>query len=295
MSNITVTLESGQTAVVGIASSREAYEVEVSSGMAGADGVGIAAATIENGILRLTLSNNAIINAGAVTVAGMTGTLTFSGNTIGEFSNGAVNIKGGNSIWSFSTNGGLGFPDATIQTTAFTGNANNAVYLGGVIASQYAYANAIPSVTGYQTIAGLAANVATLSANNSAYLGGIAANQYAYANATISFNSITTGVPRLPANTATNVIGLLAGGGSRIGLTYLDTSTDRVKVWNSGNTAWLTLATTDDVVNATNVNFTSVSSNVIPSADLTYTLGTPTRKWHSLYVGTGPYTSAMLS
>ena len=348
MSNITVTLVSGQTAVVGIASSREAYEVEVSSGMAGAPGVGIADATIDNGFLRLTLSNSAIINAGAVTIAGMTGTITFSGNTIGELSNGAVNIKGGDNVWSFNTSGGLEFPDATIQTTAYTGDANNALYLGGIVAghyalanavpsiaglqttaglaanvaklsannaaylggfaaNQYAYVNAIPSIAGLQTTAGLAANVATLSANNASYLGGIAANQYAYvnaipsvagfqttdglaanvatldannasylgsiaadqyalANATISFNSITTGVPRLPANTATNVVGVLAGGGSRIGLTYLDTNTDRVKVWNSSNTAWLTLATTDDITTNTG-DITFVSSTLTGGAN----------------------------
>ena len=44
--------------------------------------------------------------------------------------------------------------------------ANNANYLGGTAAS------------GYQTTAGLSANVATLTANNSSYLGGTPAAGY---------------------------------------------------------------------------------------------------------------------
>lgn len=42
------------------------------------------------------------------------------------------------------------------------------------------------SIEGFQTTAGLAANVATLTSNNTLHLGGIAANQYAYANAVYS-------------------------------------------------------------------------------------------------------------
>lgn len=71
---------------------------------------------------------------------------------------------------------------ANLASDVATLTANNALYLGGVAANQYAYANAVPSIAGLQTTAGLSANVATLSSNNSLYLGGVAANQYAYAN-----------------------------------------------------------------------------------------------------------------
>lgn len=64
-----------------------------------------------------------------------------------------------------NANGTVTFNDGTIQTTAYTGNANGQVDLSG-----------------YQTIVGLSANVAKLTANNSSFLGGVAANQYAYAN-----------------------------------------------------------------------------------------------------------------
>ena len=49
---------------------------------------------------------------------------------------------------------------ATINSTAFSGSANNASYLGGTAAA------------GYQTTAGLSANVATLTANAAGYLNG---------------------------------------------------------------------------------------------------------------------------
>lgn len=67
-------------------------------------------------------------------------------------SSGNVAIWSNELIWSFendgtltlpSTNGAIVFSDATVQTTAFTGSANNASYLGGVAANQYAYANQV--------------------------------------------------------------------------------------------------------------------------------------------------------
>ena len=50
--------------------------------------------------------------------------------------------------------------NVTINSTSFTGTSNNASYLGGTVAS------------GYQTTAGLSANVATLAANAATYLNG---------------------------------------------------------------------------------------------------------------------------
>ena len=55
---------------------------------------------------------------------------------------------------------------ATVNSTNYTGTANNANNLGGVAAASY------------QTTAGLAANVATLTANNANNLGGVAAASY---------------------------------------------------------------------------------------------------------------------
>lgn len=121
---VSVTLVSGQTAVVGVASSREAYEVEVTSGIAGPSGVSVAGANVVGGMLNMTMSNGAVINAGSVALTPNTGTITFTGNIIGQLSNGTVDIQGGNNIWSFNTNGSLTFPDNTSQTTAWTGTGN---------------------------------------------------------------------------------------------------------------------------------------------------------------------------
>ena len=54
-----------------------------------------------------------------------------------------------------------------VNSTTFTGTANNATNLGGTAAA------------GYQTTAGLSANVLVLTSNNSGYLGGTIAASYA--------------------------------------------------------------------------------------------------------------------
>ena len=105
---------------------------------------------------------------------------------------------------------GISFPNgAGIQTTPFVGDAD---LLGGIAADQYAYANAIPSIAGLQTTAGLSANVAKLSANNTLFLGGIAANQYAYANAVPSIAGLQT-----TAGLSANVLTLTANNTNFLG------------------------------------------------------------------------------
>lgn len=110
MSTITATLVSGQTAVVGVASSREAYEIEVSSGVAGATGVGIVGANVIAGMLNLTLSNSAVVNAGSVMASANTGTITFTGNTIGQFNNNSINVVTNGKEWTFGMDGLFSIP-----------------------------------------------------------------------------------------------------------------------------------------------------------------------------------------
>jgi hypothetical protein len=78
----------------------------------------------------------------------------------------------------------------TINSSAFSGTANNALNLGGTVAS------------GYQTAAGLSANVILLTANNANFLGGVAAAGY-QTGAGLAANVLT-----LTANNATNFGGL---------------------------------------------------------------------------------------
>lgn len=121
MSSITATLVSGQTAVVGIASSREAYEVEVFSGVVGAQGVSVISANVVAGMLNLTLSNSAVINAGSVMAFANTGTITFTDNVIGQFSNGEIVFSTSGNRWTLNPSGEIVFPDNTVQTTAWDG------------------------------------------------------------------------------------------------------------------------------------------------------------------------------
>jgi hypothetical protein len=111
MSTITATLLNGQTLTVGSASSREAYEVEVSSGLVGPSGIGIVSANVSGGMLNLTLSNTAIINAGSVMASANTGTITFTGNTIGQLNNNSINIVTNGKEWTFGENGLFSIPD----------------------------------------------------------------------------------------------------------------------------------------------------------------------------------------
>lgn len=109
-----------------------------------------------------TIANNTGVYTGIVNAtsfrAGITGT-----NTGGIVANSTVYFIGNNTI------------NAAVNTTtlyiggnviANSTGANNAFNLGGVAAS------------GYQTTAGLAANVATLTSNNATNLGGVAAAAY---------------------------------------------------------------------------------------------------------------------
>ena len=88
---------------------------------------------------------------------GYNGTYTrnpFYISTINSTSNGVV-------LNATSLNVGNSSVNSTMNATTFTGTANNSSYLGGTAAS------------GYQTTAGLSANVATLSANVATYLSGL--------------------------------------------------------------------------------------------------------------------------
>ena len=96
------------------------------------------------GTSRLTIGNNVTTNL----VANST-TLTLQSNSVvgSVFANTTIIRVGNGTVYT------------TVNTTAFSGDANNASYLGGVAAADY------------QTEAGLSANVAVLTANAAGYLG----------------------------------------------------------------------------------------------------------------------------
>ena len=147
MSTITATLVSGQTAVVGVASSREAYEIEVSSGVAGDPGVGVVSANVIGGMLNLTLSNTAVINAGSVMASANTGTITFNGNTIGQLNNNSINIVTNGKEWTFGADGLFSIPGG-IYANGSTGANGQVLTSNG---TSVRWANVINANTGSVT------------------------------------------------------------------------------------------------------------------------------------------------
>jgi trimeric autotransporter adhesin len=195
---------------------------------------------------------------------------------------------------------------STINSTSFSGTANNALNLGGLAAVDY------------QTTAGLAANVATLTANNSTNLNGQPASFYT--NAT---NLATGTVPTARLGTGTaNAQTFLAGdqsyktavtsvasGNGLSGGPIFSTGTLSVQAGDGivSNTAGVSvLAGTGVTVNSTgihigqavdttsNVTFAnvvtanlsvtgSVSSNLMPSTSNTFHLGNTTIRWAQVH------------
>jgi len=101
----------------------------------------------------------------------------------------ASNVVANSTQITLSTNSTV---NATVNATNYSGTANNALYLGGTLAS------------GYQTTSGLAANVLVLSSNNSSYLGGVAAASYQL-NSTLAANVLT-----MTANNSTYLGGVVS-------------------------------------------------------------------------------------
>ena len=144
-------------------------------------------ATITVANITSSTTNTAVINNATVSTANVAN-LSVSGSagfdsivlTGGISANGTygtpgyvLKTDGSKSYWASVTSGGgvdagaqytwtntQTFSNTITFSSTINGTANNALYLGGTAAS------------GYQTTAGLSANVATLTANNSTYLGG---------------------------------------------------------------------------------------------------------------------------
>ena len=156
-----------------------------------------------------TLTSNNSLNLGGVAAANyvntsgnytITGIHTMNANL---FVNNAILSVGNTTANVFANTThifvGNTLTSVTINSTAFSGTANNATNLGGTAAS------------GYQTTAGLAANVATLTSNNTNNLGGVAAANYV----NTSGNYTITGIHTLNANLFINTANhLLIGNGS---------------------------------------------------------------------------------
>ena len=149
---------------------------------------------------------------GSLTVAGRTDTI--EANVSNRLSVGTnvlvtpLQIRVGNSSANvIISNNQLNIAGATVNSTVYSGTANNSLFLGGTAAASY------------QTTAGLSANVATLTANNSLFLGGTAAASYVNTsgNFTVAGNINFTGTntnfttARSGANVSINTTAVFVG------------------------------------------------------------------------------------
>jgi hypothetical protein len=111
------------------------------------------------------------------------------------FLNGSTLVVGNTASNVTVNNTTIAIGTTIVNSTTFTGTSNNALYLGGVIASDY------------QTTAGLSGNVATLTANNANNLGGVAAANYVQNtdSRTLSGNLTFTGANLSISGTNTSI------------------------------------------------------------------------------------------
>lgn len=190
----------------------------------------------------------------------------------------------------------------TLNSTVYAGTSNNTSFVGSVSAANVvSNAQLSSNLAGYQTTAGLAANVATLAANNASYLGGTAAASYQL-NSTLAAN-----VQTLTANNANNLGGQLPAyytNATNISTGTLDTArlpatanvTTAINVGANVNLSTTQIrvgnATINTIItgNSLNVNgqITSgqinLSGDILPVTNATYSLGNTTNRFKDLFL-----------
>ena len=158
------------------------------------------------GVANTVINENTVINTNSIAMTNSTVNFILNRPTATQFN--GLYLLTGNGYWtraadiiastSANTDGRFVWTNNHTFTNTITfnsvivGTANNANNLGGVAAS------------GYQTTAGLSANVATLTANNASYLGTVAAASYQ------GTANLAAAVALLPANNASYLGGTAA-------------------------------------------------------------------------------------
>jgi len=121
-----------------------------------------------------------------------TGAVTIDGTGVGVSFGGSLSLPNTAAITI-----GNSTVFTTVNTTNFTGTANNSLYLGGTAAASY------------QLNSTLAANVATMASNNASFLGGVAPASYQLTGATLIANVATmtaNNTSFVGATSASNVV-----------------------------------------------------------------------------------------
>jgi len=165
--NTSILLQANTTVNTTITTSQVQVSNSISTSNLTATGLQVGNSTVNSIITATTItvgnsSVNAIVNSSSINVA------TYYAGAINATSNGFLANSSTLLLGNTSVNVAINTSTLSIggSIVANSTGANNAFNLGGTAAS------------GYQTTAGLSANVATLTANNSNYLGGIAAASY---------------------------------------------------------------------------------------------------------------------
>lgn len=171
-----------------------ANSINVGNTSIGANGITSNSINLVGGSGNTSIGSNGVnvgntnIGSNGISIGNSTSNVAISSNSIGV---GDVNI----STNSISIGGG------TLTATAYSGTANNTLYVGAVTAINIVSNNQLQAnLARYQTTAGLAANVALLAANNANYLNGnsaadlLAYSDTAYTNAVSYVNGRITDV-----------------------------------------------------------------------------------------------------
>lgn len=235
----------------------------------------------------ITFSNTITFNSSIL--ANTANATSFTAGVYGSATAGLVANSTGIAVGNSTVN-------TSINSSSFSGTANNALYLGSTIAS------------GYQTTAGLSANVATLTANAAGYLNGkteanLNVNNALTANASTYLNGKTEG--NLNVNSATNASSAnnAAYLDGVIGSSYaLKTYADDKAANAYSNAMSDTLSrsgsyTGNNTFGGTNTIFNSnvalggivsfngsVNTAITPTANGTQDLGTADKRWGKLYL-----------
>jgi len=161
MANTSVTLRDGESATVGIVTSRTVYTANVGTvGPVGANGVGISSAVITTGNLVLTYSNSAVVNLGNITANGdmaYSNAISYSATDATSKAATAYSNAVSSAAALYQTTAGLSANIATLTS-------NNANFLGGTAAASYALLSGA-------TFSGAVSGITTLAAGNTTITG----------------------------------------------------------------------------------------------------------------------------
>jgi len=191
----------------------------------------------------------------------------------------------------------------TVGTT-FTANSTvvNAVsyYAGTLLVANSTVSNAThlggTAASGYQTTAGLSANVATLAANAATYLNGktegnLNVNNALTANATTYVNGKTESNLNVNNALTANAASYLGGNTASDLRTYSETTAGNAYTWAMANTLSRngsytgnnTLGGTNTVISSNLAISGSILSNIVPAANVTYNLGSTGLRYNQIF------------